>query len=314
MSLKTIRSLTEFGELSVTDKNSYYGPFFWLTLISFAVPVVVAAKAFHEVKLTSRPSVSPDASGVDHKIWDYLLKSYVDDGLVDYDAMSRDYLFRTYLRQLSDAEPHKLTTATDQLALLCNAYNAFVIDGVIRHKVSDSVMHFHRGDQGFFDVKEHLFAGKTFSLNEIEHDLIRKRFREPRIHVALVCAARDCPAIRREAYTGRRLVSQLQDQSLLFANAAKYVQYDADTDTLRLSPLLDWYGQDWDVVGGYLNWLVGLIEDESLRDEVRQAASGTTNVAFMDYDWSLNGLATSTNESVAGPQKASFGSGTVPNN
>jgi len=294
-------------------KNGYYGPFFWLTLISFAVPVVVAAKAFHEVKLTSRPSVSPDASGVDHKIWDYLLKSYVDGGLVDYDAMSRDYLFRTYLRQLSEAEPRKLTTATDQLALLCNAYNAFVIDGVIRHKVTDSVMNFQQGEDGFFDIKEHLFAGKTLSLNEIEHELIRKRFREPRIHVALVCAARDCPSIRREAYMGRRLGTQLHDQSALFANAAKYVRYDDATRTLQLSPLLDWYGGDWDVVGGYLTWLSELIEDATLRQKVQQAAQGSIDVAFMDYDWSLNGQGFTPSAEKAETPKASFGSGTVPN-
>jgi len=294
-------------------KNSDYGPFFWLTLISFAVPVVVAAKAFQEVRLTSRPSVSPDASGVDHKVWDYLLKSYVDGGLVDYDATSRDYLFRTYLRQLSEAEPHKLTTAADQLALLCNAYNAFVIDGVIRHQVNDSVMNFQQGGHGFFDIKEHLFAGKTLSLNEIEHQLIRKRFREPRIHVALVCGARDCPSIRREAYMGRRLGAQLHDQSVLFANAAKYVRYDDATRTLQLSPLLDWYGKDWDVVGGYLAWLSELIEDGALRQRVQQAAQGSVEVAFMDYDWSLNGRGLTQPAEQADAPNASFGSGTVPN-
>ena len=68
---------------------------------------------------------------LDHALWDYLLKSYVENGLVDYDGISRDHSFRIYLRQLSEAESEKLTTSVDQLALLCNAYNAFVINGVI---------------------------------------------------------------------------------------------------------------------------------------------------------------------------------------
>ncbi|TWU06140.1 DUF547 domain-containing protein [Stieleria varia] len=294
-------------------KNGYYGPFFWLALISFAVPFVVAAKAFHEVKLTTRPSISADPSGVDHNLWDYLLKSYVDGGLVDYDAMSRDYLFRTYLRQLSEAEPQNLTTATDQLALLCNAYNAFVIDGVIRHKIADSVMNFQQDELGFFDIKEHLFAGKTLSLNQIEHELIRKRFREPRIHVALVCAARDCPSIRREAYTGRRLGTQLQDQSVLFANTPKYVHYDESTNTVQLSPLLDWYGDDWSTAGGYLAWLSGLTEDQNLKQKLIHANLGSVDVVFMDYDWSLNGQGVTQSAGKADTPKASFGSGTVPN-
>jgi hypothetical protein len=298
----------------VSPKTNYYGPFFWITLVSFAVPVVVAAKAFQEVRLTSRPAPQPDASGVDHKIWDYLLKSYVDEGLVDYDAMSRDYLFRTYLRQLAEAEPQKLTTRTDQLALLCNAYNAFVIDGVIRHRITDSVMEYEQNGEGFFDIKEHVFAGSTLSLNQLEHTLIRKRFREPRVHVALVCAARDCPAIRREAFVGRRLGAQLHDQSVVFANSSQYVRYDEVTNTLHLSPLLDWYGDDWDGVGGYLHWLSKLIEDKTLKQKVTQASVGTVDVAFLDYDWSLNGQATS--KAISKPDAsppASFGSGTIPN-
>lgn len=297
----------------MSSRASYYGPFFWLTLISFVVPVVVAAKAFQEVRVTTRPVPSPDASGVDHNLWDYLLKSYVDGGLVDYDGMSRDYLFRTYLRQLSEAEPQNLTTSADQLALLCNAYNAFVIDGVIQHKITDSVMNYQAGEVGFFDVKEHLFANATLSLNQIEHKLIRKRFREPRVHVALVCAARDCPVIRREAYTGRRLAAQLQDQSTVFANTPKYVRYDEATNTLHLSPLLDWYGDDWKVMGGYLGWLAELIEDDSLKQRVVQAKDGAVNVAFVDYDWSLNGQEVSALSAKPEAPAASFGSGTVPN-
>lgn len=297
----------------MSRKANYYGPFFWLTLISFVVPVIVAAKAFQEVRVTTRPIPSQDASGVDHNLWDYLLKSYVDEGLVDYDGLSRDYLFRTYLRQLSEAEPQNLTTSADQLALLCNAYNAFVIDGVIRHKITDSVMNYQAGEEGFFDIREHLFANRTVSLNQIEHDLIRKRFREPRVHVALVCAARDCPVIRREAYTGRRLAAQLQDQSTVFANTSKYIRYDEATNTLHLSPLLDWYGDDWNVVGGYLGWLAKLIEDDNLKQRVVQTRDGSVNVAFLDYDWSLNGQEASALSSETEAPAASFGSGTVPN-
>lgn len=98
------------------NRVSYYGPLFWLAIVSFSVPIVVAAKAFHEVRVTSKPTPHPDASGVDHALWDYLLKSYVENGLIDYDGMARDHLFRTYLRQLSEAEPEKLTTSADQLA------------------------------------------------------------------------------------------------------------------------------------------------------------------------------------------------------
>lgn len=293
---------------------SYYGPFFWLAIVSFSVPIVVAAKAFHEVQLTTTPTPHPDASGVDHALWDYLLKTHVENGLVDYDGIARDHIFRTYLRQLSEADPGKLTTSADQLALLCNAYNAFVINGVITHKIRDSVMNYQGEGVDFFDLKEHILHGQTLSLNQIEHELIRKRFNEPRIHVALVCAAKSCPAIRPEAYAGTRLTKQLEDQSIQFANQTKYVTYHAPSDTLKLSPLLDWYGTDWDQVGGYLPWLAARVQDETIKQAILRASRNETSVAFLDYDWSLNsqsppGSAAPKSQS----KKGQFGSGSIPN-
>lgn len=290
---------------------AYYGPFFWLALVSFCVPLVVAAKAFNEVRLTTKPTPNPDASGVDHDLWDYLLKQYVTSGLVDYDAMKRDYLFATYLRQLSGAEPSKLATDQERLAFLCNAYNAMVVDGVISHKVNQSVMDVDVNGTGFFDLKEHLLAGETVSLNEIEHRKIREVFQDPRIHVALVCAAKSCPAIRGEAYVGSRLNRQLDDQSKQFANQTKYVHFDIATNALQLSALLNWYGDDWNAVGGYLPWLKGLVADESLREQIELAEDGQVPVEFLPYDWQLNSQEAPANRVSERTQE--FGSGTIPN-
>ncbi len=294
--------------------TSYYGPFFWVATISFLVPIAVAARAFHEVQLTTKPTPHPDASGVDHALWDYLLKTYVDRGLVDYDGLSRDHLFRTYLRQLSEAAPENLTTAADELALLCNAYNAFVINGVVTHKIAGSVMDYRHNGREFFDVEEHIFNGQTISLNYLEHELIRKRFKEPRVHVALVCAARSCPSIRSEAYVGRRIAEQLEDQSLQFANDSKFIAFDAGSNTLYLSPILKWYGQDWDAVGGYLDWLARRAKSETVTAALERAAQGEVRVVFTDYDWSLNSQSTIQSRPNAPPKKtANFGSGTIPN-
>ena len=295
-----------------TKQNSYYGPLFWLAIVSFSVPIIVAAKAFNEVQVATKPTPNPDASGVDHALWDYLLKSYVENGLVDYDGMARDHLFRTYLRQLSEANSEKLTATTDQLALFCNAYNAFVINGVITHKIRGSVMDYNLDGTEFFDIKEHILQGQTISLNDLEHEIIRKRFSEPRIHVALVCAAKSCPAIRAEAYSGRRIGAQLEDQSVQFANSPKYVAYNPSDSTLRLSPILSWYGQDWDHLGGYLPWLVERVQDPGLKQAIEKASQGETQIAFFDYDWSLNSQAPS-GVSSAPAKKVEFGSGSIPN-
>jgi hypothetical protein len=292
---------------------SYYGAFFWVAAISFVVPLFVAARGFYEVPVASKPTPRPDASGVDHALWDYLLKTYTDHGQVDYDGLSRDYLFPTYLRQLAAADPTRLSTAADNLALLCNAYNAMVIDGVITHKIDDSVMNYQLEGQEFFDIPEHIFAGRTVSLNHLEHEEIRKRFREPRIHVALVCAARSCPPLRAEAYVGRRLASQLEDQSRLFANRQQFVHLDVDSDSLQLSLLLQWYGDDWQDLGGYLPWLAGLVNDKSLKDALQRATRDEIKISWFDYDWTLNAQENSATGAAVHKKSGGFGSGSVPN-
>ncbi len=294
--------------------KDYYGGFFWVAAVSFLVPLFVGWKAFQNVQPTTKPVPQVDASGVDNMVWDYLLKTYVSAGLVDYDGMKKDYLFREYLREIGSCDPNKLATEDEQLALACNAYNAFVINGVISHKIYDTVSGYNVNGTDFFDLKEHIFAGKTISLNNLEHDMIRPSFNEPRIHVALVCAARSCPAIRAEAYTGSRVRDQLQDQSIQFANNSTYVTFDAEANQLKLSPILSWYGGDWNQRypnGSYLAWIHELTNDPTIKAAATKAANNEVTVGFLPYDWSLNSQA----EPGAAPAHKSsggFGSGSSP--
>ncbi len=335
------------------QQSSYYGGFFWVAATSFIVPLFVAYAAFSKLTPTTKPTPTPDASGVDNLVWDYLLRTYVDNGLVDYDGMAKDYLFTTYLRQLAGADPSKLESREEQLALHCNAYNALVINGVIKHKIhrnERNVLNYApkdisaqvekldkeiemlkrtpnseplaiaqlmqkadalRTQTQFFKIEEHYFANQTMSLDHLEHEVIRPTFKEPRIHVALVCAAKSCPAIRGEAYVGERLATQLEDQARQFANNPTYVDYDPVEGVVRLSPILKWYSEDWDASGGYLNWVAERVETDSVKQQIVAAAAKQTKVAFNSYDWTLNSQAGGVG---AGHGKsAGFGSGSVPN-
>ena len=297
------------------SEKSYYGPFFWLAVVSFIVPFFVVVRAFDAARPPAAPVPVPDVSGVDHALWDYLLKSYVANGLVDYDGIARDYTFKLYLRQLGGADPGALESDDARLALLCNAYNAFVINGVITHRIRDSVNNYldPADNTGFFDVKEHIFASRTLSLNEIEHELIRAEFDEPRIHVALVCAALSCPPLRTEAYTGDRLDAQLEDQARLFANNPDHVAYRPEEEAVYLSRILNWYGGDWDSHGGYLTWLAERADDTALQDALRKAAAGEIEEKYFEYDWVLNTQNELKPGGSADPSTGAFGSGSIPN-
>ena len=299
----------------MTKKEQYFGGFFWIAIVSFIVPIFVGWKAFDNIKPTTKPTPKVDASGVDTAVWDYLLKSYVASGLVDYDGMKKDYLFREYVRELGGSNPDALGSREEKLAHICNAYNAFVMDGVISHKIHDTVDGFTVDGTGFFDLKEHVYAGKTVSLNDIEHKMVRPVFKEPRIHVALVCAARSCPSIRAEAYVGDRVLDQLEDQSRLFANNPKYVKFDADKKELCLSPILDWYGSDFDErypSGGYFEWLEELVDDPDLKQAVIDAANEKVDVMFVEYDWALNSQADPGKPQAKKKKSGGFGSGSSP--
>ena len=336
--------------MSTSGKN-YYGGFFWVAVVSFIVPVFVAFKGLGLVRPTTKPTPTPDVSGVDHNLWDYLLRTYVENGLVDYEGLERDYLFQTYLKQIASCQPEALETDEEKLALHCNAYNALVIHGVINHKIhreEKNVLAFVpapiaaeiaeleskieklgsssdpqdseklqnqikklEAAASFFGLEEHIFANQTISLDQLEHEIIRPIFKEPRVHVALVCAAKSCPAIRPEAYVGKRLGQQLQDQAKLFANDTRYVLYDSSNNRVQLSPILNWYGVDWERTGGYLAWLEELVQDKTLKEKLAAADAGSVVVEFNSYDWTLNSTASSTHSGSA--KGGGFGSGSVPN-
>ena len=313
----------------MSNGTKYYGGFFWVAAVSFIVPLFVGWQAFQNLQPASKPTPSLDKSGVDHNAWNYLLNNYVANGLVDYDGMKKDYLFHEYVRQLGTCNPQLLDTDDERLALACNAYNAFVVNSVISHKVDDSVMLVGVKDKdsdeetpdalisddkpkepGFFDFKEHVFAGQTISLNQLEHEMIRPTFKEPRVHVALVCGAKGCPSIRPQAYNGQCVRDQLQDQSTLFVNDPKHVSYDSATEELKLNSILSWYGVDFNERypnGGYLAWISELAQDQAIKDAAIKAINKEVSVSFTDYDWALNTQARSKGGKVGG-----FGSGSSP--
>lgn len=356
------------------SQNKKSGIYFLIAAISFVVPFFVAWKAV-ETRPAPRPVPAPDVSGVDQGIWDYLLKTYVKDGLVNYNLLKKDYLFSVYLRQIGTCNPDALQTDDQKLALYCNAYNALVINGVIKNKITDSVNDFSISAEvaartaeefkreaeekeakkqrelaglpepkvekeeeeektEFFDIRDHIFAGKTVSLNHIEHTLIRPVFNDPRVHVALVCAARSCPAIRGEAYTGDAIQTQLQEQSALFANSSQHVQYDAASNKLMLSAILSWYGGDWTAKypgqyvtwtnknldppkdeqreAGYVQWIDSLTQDPNLKPHLADALSGKIKVGFKKYDWKLNSQAEPKKRDPNKAKGGGFGSGSVP--
>src|SRR5437870_13676452 len=85
-----------------------------------------------------------------------------------------------------DTSPVLFPPPEHALAYWINAYNAFVLAAVIEEYPIRSVWKVRDGQ--FFVWARHRAGGVLLSLNDIEHRILRGRFREPRIHFALNCA------------------------------------------------------------------------------------------------------------------------------
>jgi len=140
--------------------------------------------------------------------------------------------------------------------------------------------------------------GREMTLDEMEHDVMRAEFDEPRIHMALVCAAVSCPPLRREPYRGERLDRQLEEQSRVFVTAPGNTVIDRTQRVLRVSAIFDWFGGDF--VSAYDAGTPDAFDDARDRavaafvsrylpeDDRAWLATGEYRILYLAYDWTLN--------------------------
>ena len=220
----------------------------------------------------------------DHSTFDALLRAHVDGaGYVDYAGLAeRQDELDAYLASLASAPIDDLGR-DERLALLINAYNAFTLRLILDHYPIASIRDIP-ADERWQAVRWSL-AGTEYSLDQIEHELVRPNFREPRIHFALVCAAIGCPPLRAEAFTGERLESQLEEQTIYSHSHDRWMRYEPGADVVWLTSLYQWYGGDFEQVAGSILAFAARY-DENLASDL--AAGHEPEVRFLDYDWSLN--------------------------
>ncbi|MFT4623043.1 MAG: hypothetical protein ACI8PZ_001699 [Myxococcota bacterium] len=237
----------------------------WLVRL-FGPPRMVASEA-HDAAGRAR---------VDRGALDALLREHVRDGVVDYPAIGADPRLAAYLEVVANAPWDELSRDA-KLALAINAYNAFTLALILDHAPLTSIKDIPAPQR--WDAARWSFAGRTVSLSQLEHEELRGNFIEPRIHFAINCASVGCPPLRSEAYDPERLEAQLEDQSRALHAHPRWLRIDGRT--VQLTKLYAWYAEDFDPSGA-----------EPLAYPARwapQLLEGDWSVAWLDYDWSLNG-------------------------
>jgi hypothetical protein len=243
----------------------------------------------------------------DHTPFTRVLEQVVEGQRVDYQKLAglRRDLDR-YIASLGNTPAAALESAPthDRLAFWINAYNACMLKVVLDHYP------IRRGGAGIFAAIRNWFAGYPAnsvwqiadvfgrkhcpvagaprSQDEIEHEIIRPRFLDPRIHFAVNCAARSCPVLWPEAYEGARLDAQLERSiRALVTNPEHFRIEPGPPATLHLNKVLDWYQDDFGGLDGVKAFLADYVGEA---DRARLLRSDTS-VSFFEYDWTLNDVA-----------------------
>lgn len=269
----------------------------WLTPYSMRFLIVLWCMLSLSVSSEELPSVP------DHKQWNELLNSYVislpggKSTQVDYTGFANaQSTLDSYLQSLSSVDQHSFDQwdKADQLAFLINAYNAWTVKLVL--KDHDSIQSIKDLGSLFESPWKKMFIpllGKTRSLDDIEHGLIRGsgRYAEPRIHFAANCASVGCPALREEAYVGHKLDAQLEQQAHRFLGDR--TRNRTEEKSLKVSSIFKWYRDDfeagWRGAHTLADFLALYAEPLGLKEtQIRQLQQGDMAIEFLNYDWRLN--------------------------
>ena len=270
-----------------------------------------AASAREAVVNETTSSEARQKNGFNYETYDAVLEAYVDDhGLVDYRSLQANRsdldAFNGSMARLSRKE-FDAWTEQERLAFWINAYNSITLERIIDHypiKKGGLIARFRypansiQQIPGVWKELTNTVMGEEITLESIEHDILRVKFREPRIHAAIVCAALSCPPLRNKAFVAERLDEQLDDQSRRFLSKDSRFRIDRAKKRVYLSSILDWFGKDFVGIyntGGKLS-AHSKTEDAALEyvrryvsdEDAQFILSDNYSVAFLDYDWTLN--------------------------
>ena len=263
------------------------------SLLSTALAITLEVAS---ISTTGQNSVK---NGFSYIEYDRLTCAYVDDkGRVDYPGLKKELpALKSFIDQMAAASPENkpewFPTDDDRKRYYLTAYNALVLFFAAsaypdRHALWARL--------GFFRNKDIVLGGRSLTLNELEHNIIRKQFLDPRIHFYINCGAKGCPALQRGAIGQNATEAELEQAARRFINDPMNVRFDANTHTLYLSKIFDWFSQDFisylrarrGVEHPYISQYISLYLDGSSATALGKTPPGQIKVKYLDYDKDLN--------------------------
>ncbi|UCH64848.1 MAG: DUF547 domain-containing protein [Ignavibacterium sp.] len=224
-----------------------------------------------------------------------ILSEYVKNGLVDYKNLKNDSRLNEYIDQLSKTDPNDFKNIDDIKAFWINVYNAYTLKFIIEEYPVESINDLHWGGlylgtvlgTTVWDDDKIVINEMNLSLNNVEHDTLRKAIGDERVHFALVCASISCPNLRNEAYEGFKLDEQLDEEARKFFNDSTKNRFDQKSKTAYLSKILDWYDDDFgNNRREILEYVVRHLREDLAKEII--ANIDEWQIDYFDYNWNLN--------------------------
>jgi len=247
----------------------------------------------------------------EHSLLTDVLREYVSEGLVDYAALqSEPDKLNEYLRALDEIDPEAFRewTRQQQLTLWINAYNAFTLKVILDHYpiehswLADPLGQFPdssiRQISGVWDDMTCRIMGEQYTLNHMEHVIMRRELVDPRIHFVLVCASLGCPRLENTAFGASDLEARLDQASVDYIYDSHKVQINAEKELVLLSQIFNWFPEDFESgteykelfedhpsgLAGILSWVYKYAKDEDRKFLLQ----GSYQIPYTYYDWALN--------------------------
>lgn len=278
--------------------HSRLSQLFWFSALS----IIISMGASAQNKISSNE--------MNYSLYAELLDHYVNSkGFVDYKGLKANKAKLEQavnaLNKVKESEYNSWNEPT-KIAYWCNAYNICTLKAIVDHYPIKagwiSGLRFPKNSirqiSGVWDTLKWGAMGQKVTLSEIEHEILRVKFTEPRIHFAINCASVGCPPLRNEPFYEHKLEVQLVDQVNRFLANPQNYHIDQKDNRVFLSSILSWFGKDFEKTnatkGKFLHLgdtehaVIDFISNYVSEEDFNYLKSQKYDISYTDYDWSLN--------------------------
>jgi hypothetical protein len=209
-----------------------------------------------------------------------ILQTYVDDkGFVDYKSLKQNEAkLDAYLAYLEKTAPEKSWSANKEKAFWINVYNAYTLKIILDNYPLKSITKINNKGKTAWKTPFVNVGGTTYTLDHVEHEILRKKFKDPRIHVGVNCASGSCPKLGNLAFTEANVDAELERLMKEFINDSSRNKLSAKK--VEISEIFNWFQSDFTADGSVIDYI-----NKYANTPVNKKAK----IKYLTYDWSLNG-------------------------